>query len=36
MLILIGIQLVIFWVLMRLLDELSRRDAQVEKDHHFA
>jgi glycosyltransferase involved in cell wall biosynthesis len=32
MLILIGIQLVIFWLLMRVLEELSQRDELIEKD----
>ena len=32
MLILVGIQLVIFWVLMQLLDELSKREMRVEND----
>ncbi len=32
MLLLVGLQLVIFWVIMRVLDELSRRETQVAQD----
>ena len=32
MLILLGTQLIIFWILMRVLDEVSQRDARVKKD----
>lgn len=32
MLILLGTQLIIFWILMRVLDEVSQRDARVTKD----
>jgi hypothetical protein len=32
MFILVGIELVIFWLLMRVLEELSQRDEMVEKD----
>jgi hypothetical protein len=32
MLILVGIELVIFWLLMRVLEELSQRDEMVRKD----
>jgi hypothetical protein len=32
MLILTGIQLIIYWVLMRVLEELSRYDSMVDKD----
>ncbi len=32
MLILLGTQLIIFWILMRVLDEVSQRDAQITRD----
>ena len=32
MLILLGTQLIIFWILMRVLDEVSQRDAQISRD----
>jgi hypothetical protein len=32
MFILVGIELVIFWLLMRVLEELSQREVLVEKD----
>jgi hypothetical protein len=32
MLFLVGIQLLIYWILLRILDELSQRDTMVEKD----
>ena len=32
MLFLVGMQLLIYWILLRVLDELSQRDALVEKD----
>jgi hypothetical protein len=32
MLILVGIQLMIYWVLMRVLEELSQRDGLVQED----
>jgi hypothetical protein len=32
MLILTGVQLVIYWILLRVLDELSQRDFNIEKD----
>jgi hypothetical protein len=32
MLVLIGLQLVIFWIIMRVLDELSRREILVQND----
>ena len=36
MLILTGVQLVIYWILLRVLDELSQRDVYIEKDLHSA
>lgn len=36
MFILVGIELVIFWLLMRVLEELSQREMQVEKDLSMA
>jgi hypothetical protein len=32
MFILIGVQLMIYWILLRVLDELSQREMMVEKD----
>ena len=32
MLVLLGTQLIIFWLLMRVLDEVSQRDAMTTKD----
>jgi hypothetical protein len=32
MLVLVGVQLVIYWILLRVLDELSQRDALTQKD----
>jgi hypothetical protein len=32
MLILVGVQLVIYWILMRVLEDLSQREGLVEKD----
>jgi hypothetical protein len=32
MFILVGVQLIIYWILMLVLEELSQRDSMVEKD----
>jgi hypothetical protein len=32
MLILTGVQLIIYWILLRVLDELSQRDFHIERD----
>jgi hypothetical protein len=36
MLILTGVQLIIYWILLRVLDELSERDLRIEKDFQSA
>jgi hypothetical protein len=36
MLILVGVQLIIYWVLMRVLEELSQRELLARKDMGFA
>ena len=32
MLTLVGVQLIIYWILMRVLDDLSQREVLIEKD----
>jgi hypothetical protein len=32
MFLLVGVQLVIYWILLRVLDELSQREAMIQKD----